>query len=342
MQEILAHIEDEEKALEECQQRFRVLAGRLGLSISHHEGEQIIIAPTMRQNVLDKEAECTALEEEIRKKHEVMDSLKNEKQAEETLSVRWNEASTSLDDLRSRLGAIAFEQSQAGALPAEAVQAAAPIIEEYTSLSEKAERGNIVAKLRLASLKKNFGLFCTRVFTALEKSGFEDTLSGERAAVLIAEYRKALAAEKEYRDLLEESRSRSGHSSLVLSEGESAEKLSERLGLLTAELDEAAISYGTYLFDNGGKWISGETTDEQLDLITEMLEERKQEEACNKAIASFRARAQADDYRDLIERNMQNISVLQHEIARLSLQIEEIEQENKVHMQRIRELEAGV
>ena len=337
MQESAIRIEEEIKRVEECQQLFRTLAYKLAIAVSHHSGEQIVIAPSMRQNVLDKEAECVSLSEEREKIGKEYSRKESDKKVESELKKSLKEKSELLKELSSRLGAIAFEQSQASTLSSEVEEVIKPLVNEYTTLASKAEKHNVIAKLRFASLKRNFTSFCLRLFTALEEKELSSALKGERYEKLYTEYLKVKSECKEIKSSIEELNKRFVDSSINT---ESKEKVSNRLSLVQDELKEAAIAYGIYLFDNGAKWVSAETSEEELDLISLMLEERKKEEEATRNIASLKARAEADDYRDLIARNNQNIVLLEHEIARLSHQIEEIKSENMIHMKHIQELEA--
>ena len=337
MQESAIRIEEEIKRVEECQQLFRTLAYKLAIAVSHHSGEQIVIAPSMRQNVLDKEAECISLSEEREKIVKEYSKKESDKKVESELKKSLKEKSELLKELSSRLGAIAFEQSQAATLSLEVEEVIKPLVNEYTTLASKAEKHNVIAKLRFATLKRNFTSFCLRLFDALDKKGLLSTLKGERYEKLYREYLNVKSECKEIKSSIEELNKRYVDPSI---NSESKEKVSSKLALIQDELKEAAIAYGIYLFDNGAKWVSAETSEAELDLISLMLEERKKEEEATRSIASLKARAEADDYRDLIARNNQNIVLLEHEIARLSHQIEEIKSENMIHMKHIQELEA--
>ena len=105
--------------------------------------------------------------------------------------------------------------------------------------------------------------------------------------------------------------------------------------------EEACISYGLFLFDNGSKWICANTTDKCLDLMTQMLQTQRYIDSQHVFIKKCRAMILQDDYSAMINQNDKKIASLKKEISRINDQIAEIENENNALRLKIAKLESS-
>lgn len=94
------------------------------------------------------------------------------------------------------------------------------------------------------------------------------------------------------------------------------------------EEDEAHLAYGSYLFENGEKWVNESTPDEVLDIISSILGTesaiKERDEKDRKRVNSLRA----EEIDALIRENILHIKALEEEKGRIDAKIEAIRREN--------------
>ena len=95
-----------------------------------------------------------------------------------------------------------------------------------------------------------------------------------RAEALLQEYQKLRKKEDSIRKRLK--RRESEVESLEINgQEDSVRALEERLRDAGNNYEEACINYGLFLFENGQKWINEKTSDQVLDMISQMLQTQR-------------------------------------------------------------------
>ena len=176
-------------------------------------------------------------------------------------------------------------------------------------------------------------------FDTLEKERLLRTVRSPRAEALLQEYQKLRKKEDSIRKRLKR---RVSEVESLESNGQedSIRALEERLRDAGNNYEEACINYGLFLFDNGQKWINEKTSDQVLDMISQMLQTQRYIDTQQEFIKKCRAHLVQDDYQAIISENEKKIASLRKEIGRIEQQIADIENENTLIRARIRKLGA--
>lgn len=341
MEDVLAEIEKTEKELEDAFTRQRQQARRLGIAFSS-DNTSLVISPTMRENVIRCENEYDEIKARLEACTAALSALEGDRRNLKRLESEHRELNSSVSQLRVRLGAIAFEQAQCADAPAQLSAALSSYITTYRTLSERSSAGGLAglaASIRLKSVvrgqKKDFSAICT----ILEEERLLGLLRGERAASLVRDIDRESARMKIISCEIEECRA---HADKVQGEGgERPQQLADAVKEAGRKAEEAEISYGMYLFQNGAKWISSETSRTLLDIVGAMLSEQKKIDSLQQKSQRARDQLAIDDFRLMIRNNCQKQEALRSEIAVIERQIEEIAAENEVLEKKIKGLLDG-
>lgn len=342
MEDVLGEIEKTEKELEDAFTSQRQQARRLGIAFSSSDNTSLVISPTMKENVIRCENEYDELKARLEACTAAISALEGDKRNLKRLEAERRQLESTLSDARIRLGAIAFEQAQCADAPAELAAALSSYTTTYRSLSERAAGGGLsgfAASIRFRSVvrgqKKDFNAICT----ILEREGLLHMLGGERAPALVHEVEKTSVELKSIIAEIEECRA---HADKVQGEGsERPQQLADAVKEAGRVAEEAEISYGMYLFQNGAKWIASDTPALLLDIVSAMLSEQKKIDALQQKSRRAQDKLAIDDFRLMIKNNCQKQEALRSEIAMIQRQIEDISAENEVLEKKIRGLIDG-
>ncbi len=318
---------------------MRTLAHKLADDFSHEDVE-IIIAPTMRQSALEKEQ---AFNEMKAKREEFLKTLSEREEGKEAAGqerILQKERIKRFEAIRLSLGAIAFEQAGWKEADSKLKELIKPYIERFTSLSEQVEEKKgffrFIAESKFRRLKKHQDREFSAIMDILEKEDSLSLLTGDRASALLREYKQLSSSiEEGHRKL--KAFAADTEDSAAFSDNELS-RIDDELKLLEEEYEEAFISYGFYLFENGAKWITANTAESELDLISEMLECQNQLDFQNKLIQMKKDQIAIDDFNAIIENNYKTISALRSEIERIERQIADVDEENRVLYGKIQKL----
>lgn len=342
MEDVLGEIEKIEKELEDAFTRQRQQARRLGIAFCSSDNTSLVISPTMRENVIRCENEYDALKARFEACTAAISALEGDKRNLKRLESERHQLETVLSEARIRLGAIAFEQAQCADAPTELSAALSSYISTYQSLSERASAGGLsgfAASIRLKGVVRGQKKDFASISAILEKEGLFHTLRGERASVLVRDIEKDSASLRSLNAEIEECRA---HADKVQGEGsERPQQLGDAVREAGRTAEEAEISYGMYLFQNGAKWISSDTPELLLDIVSAMLAEQKKIDALQLRSKRAQDKLAIDDFRLMIKNNCLKQEALRSEIASIQRQIDEISAENEVLEKKIRGLLDG-
>lgn len=339
MQEILKEIGEIQAEIELLYASMRTLAHKLANDFSHADSE-IIIAPTMRQSALEKERAFNEVKERRKSVMDALSEMEAGKEAEGRERAHQKELIKSFEAVRLSLGAVAFEQALWAESNPRIKELLTPFVERFTTLSKQAADNKglsrFFARYKLGRLKKHQDREFSAITSLLEKEDALALLSGERAFSLVSEHKRLSFAIKEAEKRISVfKRKKEGDEGISDTE---LSRIDDELKVLEDEYDEAFISYGFYLFENGAKWITENTAEKELDLISEMLECQKQLDYNNKLIQMRKDQIAIDDFNAIIKQNHKTISALRSEIERIEHQIADVEEENSVLFCKIEKL----
>ena len=345
MQNILSEITLAEKRIDSSYHDLRTFAFQLCDEVMRNgTGSDIVIAPTLK----------SAVESALNEKNSLVDALNNSKN--ETLSLensklrvsdfkqRLEENEKKIRDIKRVLGAIAFERAQAQECDQRLIDLLKDDVEKFKALSNKRYEGScfskFIALLKYKKYIKSQDSDFIRIFDIVDKNKLLKTIRSERSEALINDYQK-LAKKQEIIKRRLKSRQNEVDNLISNIPDDSVEVLQENLKNAESGYEEACISYGLFLFDNGSKWICANTSDKCLDLMTQMLQTQRYIDSQHSYIKRCRAMILQDDYSAMIGENDKKIASLRKEIARINDQIAEIENENKALKIKISKLESS-
>lgn len=342
MQNFLNEIQLAEKQIESSYQDLRTFAFQLCDEVMKNgTGSDIVIAPSLK----------SAVEEALNDKNALVESLKNTKSDSTTLEdsklqvgdlkKRLDEIEKKIRELKKTLGAIAFERCQADDADKRLKELFKEEVEKYKTLSQNRNCDSIfsktIAKVKYSQyIKKQDNTFIN-LFNLLDSNKLLKTIRSPRSEDLINEYQK-LSKKREIIKKRLKSRQNQVDNLMSSYQDDSITILEESLKDAESSYQEACISYGLFLFDNGSKWINASTQDQLLDLMTQMLQTQRYIDSQTEYIKKCRSMLVLDDYSAIIHENEKKISSLKKEISRINDQIGDIEKENLILRQKIKKL----
>ena len=268
-------------------------------------------------------------------------TLEDSKQQVGDLKKRLDEIEKKIRELKKTLGAIAFERSQAEDADQRLKELFKGEVEKYKTISQNRNSESIfsktIAKVKYSQyIKKQDNTFIS-LFNLLDSNKLLKTIKSPRSEDLINEYQK-LSKKREIIKKRLKSRQNQVDNLMSNYQDDSITILEESLKDAESSYEEACISYGLFLFDNGSKWINASTQDQLLDLMTQMLQTQRYIDSQTEYIKKCRSMLVLDDYSAIIHENEKKISSLKKEIARINDQISDIEKENINLRQKIKKL----
>lgn len=344
MQNVLSEIEAAEKRIESSYQDLRNFAFSLCDSVMKTgTGSGIIIAPTLRSAVTSALAERTSAEEALKSRCSDIDTLESSKGRVTDLKDRLEQTDSRIREIKRVFGAIALERAEAEDADDRLKAALRPYTDQLKLRAEKKNSSNVFIRFSAgvgdAVLKGRREREFVSAFDTLEKERLLRTVRSPRAEALLQEYQKLRKKEDSIRKRLKR---RVSEVEILESNGQedSIRALEERLRDAGNNYEEACINYGLFLFDNGQKWINEKTSDQVLDMISQMLQTQRYIDTQQEFIKKCRAHLVQDDYQAIISENEKKIASLRKEIGRIEQQIADIENENTLIRARIRKLGA--
>ena len=344
MQNVLSEIEAAEKRIESSYQDLRNFAFSLCDSVMKTgTGSGIIIAPTLRSAVTSALAERTSAEEALKSRCSDIDTLESSKGRVTDLKGRLEQTDSRIREIKRVFGAIALERAEADDADDRLKAALRPYTDQLKLRAEKKNSSNVFIRFSAgvgdAVLKGRREREFVSAFDTLEKERLLRTVRSPRAEALLQEYQKLRKKEDSIRKRLKR---RVSEVESLESNGQedSVRALEERLRDAGNNYEEACINYGLFLFDNGQKWINEKTSDQVLDMISQMLQTQRYIDTQQEFIKKCRAHLVQDDYQAIISENEKKIASLRKEIGRIEQQIADIENENTLIRARIRKLGA--
>lgn len=340
MQELVIQINELEERQRAAEESLRGYAGKLGRTIAHLEGMDPV-APALRDEYLMREENLKSVREEKSLVKELVEAQKKGKKELESLKERRSTTLKDLDQLRFRLGAIAFEQAQSDNCAPEIKDILAPIVARYKRLKENSKEGSFfkttTSKLLLAISNQDKDFLSA--FRTVENAGHLDLLSGERAKSLLDEY----YTRSERLSQIEADLTALGEDmgdADVYTEGHE-KQIDKRLSDCTRDEEESAVSYGIYLFENAVKWLNDDTDPLLVDIVSDMLKTQEILEEDTRQIQKKRTQIEIYNQMEKVRLNDKAIEKLEAERERLLRQIEELKAENETIANLVRGLEEG-
>lgn len=341
MQHILSEITSAEKRIDSSYHDLRTFAFQLCDEVMKNgTGSDIVIAPSLKGAVESALKEKNSLVDALNNSKSEIDNLENSKLKVSDLKKRLESNEKKLKDIKRVLGAIAFERAQAEDCDSRLFELLKDDVENFKLLSQKRSEGSFIASLRYRKFIKHQDNDFIRIFDILDKNKLLKTIRSERSEALISDYQK-LSKKQEIIKRRLKSRQNEVDSLMNIHADDGVEELEENLKNAESSYEEACISYGLFLFDNGSKWICANTTDRCLDLMTQMLQTQRYIDSQHVFIKKCRAMILQDDYSAMINQNDKKIASLKKEISRINDQIAEIENENNALRLKIAKLESS-
>lgn len=345
MQNILSEITSAEKRIDSSYHDLRTFAFQLCDEVMKNgTGSDIVIAPTLKGAVESALLEKNSIFDALNNSKNEIDSLESSKLKVSDLKKRLEENEKKIKDIKRVLGAIAFERAQAEECDQRLLDLLKDEIENFKILSQKRFEGSFFskffAKLKYRKVIKSQDSDFIRFFDIVDKNKLLKTIRSERSEALINDYQK-LSKKQEIIKRRLKSRQSEVDSLKNSHTDDSVEVLQDNLKNAESSYEEACISYGLFLFDNGSKWICANTSEKCLDLMTQMLQTQRYIESQHSYIKKCRAMILQDDYSAMIGENDKKIASLKKEIARINDQIAEIENENSALTIKISKLESS-
>ncbi len=340
MQELVLQINELEERQRADEESLRGYAGRLGRTIAHLEG-MTPVAPALRDEYLMREENLRSAREEKSLVQELVEAQKKGRKDLESLKARKSAMEKELDQLRFRIGAIAFEQAQSESCAPEIKDILAPIVSRYRRLKENSREGSFLSAttskllLAISNQDKDF----LSAFRTVESAGHLKKLVGERASSLVAEYLSRMESLAGITAELTSLGEDMGDADVYTEGHEKA--LDKRLQDCTYDEEEAAVSYGIYLFENAVKWLKDTTDPAIVDLVSDMLKTHELLEEETRQIQTRRNQIEIYNQMEKVRINDRAIEKLEAERERLLRQIEELRAENEIIENRIRSLDEG-
>lgn len=267
------------------------------------------------------------MEENRRKAEQRKDALSSQARIEKISSAlsgveeKRNTIQKSLDEEYTRLGAIMFEQKKLGILD-KRISYVDSDYATYLRLLEGSQNPlrRVLSKFDLASFEKDAPLRYRNYSASLYRDGNENLLTGDNALgvkAVIAKLRARLEAQDEAYAMMKRKLEEERKNKPEVEESNCSQEESLR------------ISYGSYLFENGQRWIDSDTPDDILDVISSILEiegEIDQEEG---RIRKEEGMLKVKELDALISENLRRIDAIEAEIERLEAKISSIRHDIK-------------
>lgn len=343
MDSVKTRIDEIQYSLDGEWNALRSLASTLAnLAACESDGTVTLVAPSLRNTYIS----CRDTAGELRARKSGRDELdKRLAEGQEKVSTLQKERARSASKLRElavMAGAIAFEQAGRDDASKELEEALKDQLEHSRALYEAAKAKSVagaIARARLSLYQKRQESVFFSCFETLDEKGLLDLIKGERATSLVASYR-SIKSSIGMLDREIESRKHSISASQMVRPDD--DRLDANLASAERELTEAAVAYGLFLFDNGGKWIGPDTGDSFLDIVQKMLDTRKRIEDLEHRIELEKEYSAIADFRSMMEFNNSKIRDLRAEISRIEDEIASIEEDNRTLERKIANVEARV
>ncbi len=333
MDGISKEIFDNEQLIDANFALYREKAKALGLlALAHRERLNILIGNSLLTELINAKQSYDSISALSAKREALEASIKEEKKTASDSKNQVTELERQKKELLSRLGAVALVQAQSGvasAAIAELLKAELEAEREAIAQSNSNSAFEMLkGRYKLNKLQKNQAKRVYDIGVEIEKNGLSSQVKGENGngfALLLEKLNEELAFHKGTVEHLTRN--------LEKKADEQLNTINDKEQLEEAELklNETAISYGIYLYENGSKWISAETPEEELDLLTEMLSLQNEREKieqrirqCYKEISIDELSLVISNDKKTIERLLVEKKQIEDEIERLNGHISQV------------------
>ena len=343
MDSVKSRTDELQKDMDRAWASLRSQAYRLAQWAITDDGPVSLISPTLRTGFQDAVSRHDSIKAMVLAGEEERRRLDEGRQSVSRLEKEKAQGEKKLAELEELIGAVAMAQGDSPDADPGVKEAITPFIERRNSLAEAAGRGGlraIASKAQLALYKRGEAAVFTEIFHTLESKDLLDKLSGDRAGALVDAYRALSKSTRKLSKELEAGSDRLSARELLMDDDQDGSRLKAQEAQADDAQREAGIAYGLYLFDNGGKWISQDTSDSVLDLVQGMLDEQGHIEECRRNMEKERDWAAIEDFKSMISFNDSRIEALRREIRTIEEEIAQVEEENEGLRRKISNVEA--
>ena len=293
------------------------------LKIGREMQEECISSEARREEAENKCKELSVFALEYEEKEKEHDAIKKD------LEYLYDRARS----FKIRLGAILYERASLDLLDSECFKEVYSDCQKEQDLRKRSESKNPLDKLASQSgLQKLQRSANDRYIRYIDNALENDSVSkigGNNAPMISQELMSILDRIKPLEEKKEELDSylEDGRDEAQALKKGGLEEAKEYLKNVTKLYRENLISYGSYLFDKGGIWISESTPSDVLDSIENILNLQNEYAQINAEKQELQKASKADDYRALILEERQKIQLLLREKDNIDQEISEIESE---------------
>lgn len=326
MEGIKEEIQILQNQLDEIYRQFRNQAYELGLvTYDDRESLKLLIGNSLLENFKTKREMQKIKEEEVRSLLEIESSIKEGKQKKKMAETELSALNSEKKILLSRLGSIAFVQAEAGVANDRITRLLSGRLEKENRAAKlshsKFPPCLFIGKIKLSILRKSHVRDMLNVGILLDKEDLLKELTGVSVEDLLSKLDKIKEDIIRYEGELEKS------SQAIVENKDDKIKSSNykaELEEVNRAVEETAISYGIYLFENGSKWIDAATPERELDIISKMLILKKKEDSLIKEIEDKKKGYRIDELSLLISHDKKNIELLVSEKEKIDEEIEKL------------------
>lgn len=330
MDSVKSRIDEIQKDMDGTWSELRRQACRLASLATHLEdGPVTLISPSLRTSFLEAERSFNQVDGRKKARDELARHLSEGQEKVSRLQRERTESRRRLAQLKVQIGALAFAQAESPVCDKDVSAALSPFLAEHRRLVESSQASGLVGamgRFRLSMYGKGQEKVFSSCFDTLFEKGLLDRLVGDKARDLLDAY---LALSSSYEALDSDIEARSHRLSAGRMELDEDDDLDRRFRQARDDADEAGVSYGMYLFDNGSKWIGPDTPDSFLDCVQSMLALNEHIEECQRNIEREKEYSAIADFSSMIEFNDGKIRELRSEIERINGEIASIEEDNR-------------
>lgn len=326
MEGIKEEIQILQNQVDETYRQFRNQAHELGLvAYEDRESLKILIGNSLLDNFKTKRESQRLREEEVRSLLELESSIQEGRQMKKKAETELSSLFSERKNLLSRLGSIAFVQVEAGVANDRITHLLSGRLEKENRASKlscsKFPLFSFIGKIRLSMLRKTHVREMLNMGILLDREDLLKELTGPSVEDLISKLCKIKEDIIHYESELEKS-----SLAIVENKDDKLKSLNYKAELEEANMavEETAISYGIYLFENGSKWIDAATPERELDIISKMLILKKKEESLVKEIEDRKKEYRIDELSLLIFHDRKNIELLMSEKDKIDEEIEKL------------------
>ena len=326
MDGISKEIFENEQKIESNFALYREKAKTLGLlALSDKEKLDILIGNSLLNELINSKQSHDAVKEIAEQREALEASIKEETKKADRSKSKVVELEKKKKEILSRLGAVALVQAQSDVACPEIAALLKDTIEEekkaFAMSNSQSFLTKIKGRLKLKKIQKHQAKRVYNIGLLLDQKGIAYKVNGENGNSF------ALSLDKINRELnFHKGKVEHLTKNLEIKADEQLTAINDKEQLEEAELklNEAAISYGIYLFENGSKWIGENTPDQELDLLSEMLVLQNEREALEARIKECHKEISIDELSLLISNDKKKIERLLIEKHKIEEEIEKI------------------